>query len=269
MKPQFCSTAAPMLRLRNRVLMARRGTASRPLPRPPAGPDAERRPLNRRACRLRLSPPSSRPRLHCRRSPGRANAAPPTWCGSKRWCCRTRAGSRSRRRRRSAAPWPKRSRRGCARRRRHARRARAPLKAIDNYASYDCRGRNRVVGAKLSEHGKANALDIRSLKLADGKVVELTDPHVARDFREGLRQSACARFTTVLGPGLRRLSRGPRPRGPRRAPRRLPHVPMGRARAGRAARPLPRAAAAPPPAPQALTARVRRPLEPEACSDRR
>jgi len=75
------------------------------------------------------------------------------------------------------------------------------LKGIDNYASYDCRGRNRIVGAKLSEHGKGNALDIRSLKLANGTQLELTDPHAAKDFREGLRKSACARFSTVLGPG--------------------------------------------------------------------
>jgi hypothetical protein len=32
-------------------------------------------------------------------------------------------------------------------------------------------------------------------------VVELTDPHVPKGFREGLRKSACAQFTTVLGPG--------------------------------------------------------------------
>jgi hypothetical protein len=75
------------------------------------------------------------------------------------------------------------------------------LKSIDNFDSYECRGRNRVVGAKLSEHGKANAVDIRALKLANGKVVELTDPQVAKDFRERLRKNACARFTTVLGPG--------------------------------------------------------------------
>jgi hypothetical protein len=77
----------------------------------------------------------------------------------------------------------------------------SPLRAVENLTSFDCRGRNGAVGAKLSEHGKANALDIHSLRLADGKVVELTDPHVPRDFREGLRQSACAQFTTVLGPG--------------------------------------------------------------------
>ena len=77
----------------------------------------------------------------------------------------------------------------------------SPLKSLANLASYDCRGRNRIAGAKLSEHGKGNALDIHSLKLANGRVVELTDPQVPKDFREGLRQSVCARFMTVLGPG--------------------------------------------------------------------
>jgi hypothetical protein len=77
----------------------------------------------------------------------------------------------------------------------------SPLKAVENLTSFDCRGRNGTAGAKLSEHGKANALDIHSLRLANGKVVELTDPLVPRDFREGLRKSACAQFTTVLGPG--------------------------------------------------------------------
>jgi hypothetical protein len=75
------------------------------------------------------------------------------------------------------------------------------LKSVDNYASYECRGRNRVMGAKLSEHGRANALDMRSFKLANGTVVELTNVHVAKDLRDGLKRGTCARFTTVLGPG--------------------------------------------------------------------
>jgi hypothetical protein len=75
------------------------------------------------------------------------------------------------------------------------------LRSIDNYAAYDCRGRNRIIGAQLSEHGKGNALDIRSFKLVNGAGVELTDPHVSKDFRERLRKSTCARFHTVLGPG--------------------------------------------------------------------
>jgi hypothetical protein len=77
----------------------------------------------------------------------------------------------------------------------------ASLKTIETADSFDCRGRNRIAGAKLSEHGRANALDVHALKLADGKVLALTDPKVDKDFRLGLRQSVCARFTTVLGPG--------------------------------------------------------------------
>jgi hypothetical protein len=75
------------------------------------------------------------------------------------------------------------------------------LRTLANLASFDCRGRNNILGAKLSEHGKGNALDIRALKLADGRMVALTDPLVPKDFRDGLRQSVCARFMTVLGPG--------------------------------------------------------------------
>jgi hypothetical protein len=77
----------------------------------------------------------------------------------------------------------------------------APLAAVVNYDSYDCRGRNRVAGAKISEHGKGNAIDIRGVKLANGNVVELTNPIVAKSFRERVRLAACGRFSTVLGPG--------------------------------------------------------------------
>jgi hypothetical protein len=75
------------------------------------------------------------------------------------------------------------------------------LKSVVNLTSFDCRGRNGIPDAKLSEHGKANALDIQSLRLANGKMVELTDPQVPSNFRESLRKSACVQFTTVLGPG--------------------------------------------------------------------
>ena len=77
----------------------------------------------------------------------------------------------------------------------------AALRAVETYDSYECRGRNRVPGAKLSEHGKGNAVDLRAFILADGRVVALTDVSVAKDFRDELRESACHRFTTVLGPG--------------------------------------------------------------------
>ena len=77
----------------------------------------------------------------------------------------------------------------------------SPLTALDNYDSYECRGRNRVVGAQLSEHGRANALDVRGFKLADGRSIGLTDRTEPRELRETVLQSVCARFPTVLGPG--------------------------------------------------------------------
>jgi hypothetical protein len=76
----------------------------------------------------------------------------------------------------------------------------APLASVTNFAAYECRGRNRVVGALISEHGKGNALDIRALTLANGKHYEPTDVAVSKDARERLKASACARFSTVLGP---------------------------------------------------------------------
>jgi hypothetical protein len=77
----------------------------------------------------------------------------------------------------------------------------ARLTGIMNYDSYDCRGRNRVAGAKISEHGKGNALDIRAFALAGGKVISPVDYRVAHELRDNLKQSACKAFTTVLGPG--------------------------------------------------------------------
>jgi hypothetical protein len=72
---------------------------------------------------------------------------------------------------------------------------------LDNFDSYDCRSFNSVAGAPLSEHGRANALDVRALKLANGQSIALTDRTVSRDLRESVLHSVCARFTTVLGPG--------------------------------------------------------------------
>ena len=75
------------------------------------------------------------------------------------------------------------------------------LRSVQTYDDFECRGRNRVVGAKLSEHGKGNAVDLRAFALSDGRALVLTDVTVPKDFRDALRDSACHRFTTVLGPG--------------------------------------------------------------------
>jgi hypothetical protein len=76
-----------------------------------------------------------------------------------------------------------------------------PVRAIVTGTSYECRGRDRDPGAKVSEHGHANALDLSGLKLANGTTVHLTDKAAPKEFRELMRQSACTNFTTVLGPG--------------------------------------------------------------------
>jgi hypothetical protein len=74
------------------------------------------------------------------------------------------------------------------------------ITVLDNFDSYECRGFNRIPGAHLSEHGRANALDVRAFKLADGRSISLTDRTVSRDTRETVLHSVCKRFMTVLGP---------------------------------------------------------------------
>jgi hypothetical protein len=67
--------------------------------------------------------------------------------------------------------------------------------------SYDCRTRNGVVDAKLSEHATGDAIDLYELTLSNGKNLVLTATSVDKALRGQLERSACRRFTTVLGPG--------------------------------------------------------------------
>src|SRR5262249_22344504 len=78
------------------------------------------------------------------------------------------------------------------------------IERIDVAASFSCRSRNSVFGAIMSEHGKANALDIWALHLADGRRIGIQNADGPREFLAGMRESACARFMTVLGPGADR-----------------------------------------------------------------
>lgn len=76
---------------------------------------------------------------------------------------------------------------------------------IDVAASYACRGRNNSQGAKMSEHGFGNAIDISGFTLESGrKVSVLADWNGDRNAKKFLRQvrgEACGEFATVLGPG--------------------------------------------------------------------
>ena len=75
------------------------------------------------------------------------------------------------------------------------------MRGVETLESFGCRTFNGISGAKLSEHGHANALDVHSIKMANGMVIELTNATIGKPLRERLRQTACARFSTVLGNG--------------------------------------------------------------------
>jgi hypothetical protein len=77
----------------------------------------------------------------------------------------------------------------------------AVITGVSTATSFDCRGQNRDPNAKLSQHGLANAVDVRALLLKGGKALTLTDAAAPMHQRELLHEAACRLFKTVLGPG--------------------------------------------------------------------
>ncbi|QRG08509.1 extensin family protein [Xanthobacter dioxanivorans] len=75
------------------------------------------------------------------------------------------------------------------------------LSAVQIAASYDCRPRNRVAGARMSEHGLGKAVDVGGFELADRRLIKVEKGGLPRLLRVGMKDSACRRFATVLGPG--------------------------------------------------------------------
>ncbi|WP_166430649.1 extensin family protein [Polymorphobacter arshaanensis] len=80
--------------------------------------------------------------------------------------------------------------------------------SIANASSYVCRSRNHIAGAKISEHARANALDMASFTYARADLpagwaqwLGADGKPVAGSFIERVRLGACSDFTTVLGPG--------------------------------------------------------------------
>lgn len=86
-----------------------------------------------------------------------------------------------------------------------------PIAEITVAASYSCRPMNHVSGARLSEHGYANALDVSRFKLADGEVITVKGGWYGtereRAFLRDVHDGACNKFTTVLGPNYDRNHR--------------------------------------------------------------
>lgn len=71
-------------------------------------------------------------------------------------------------------------------------------------ASYACRPINHQWGAKLSEHGRANAIDISAFELDDGSKITVKGGWYGADrersFLRAVHRGACDTFSTVLGP---------------------------------------------------------------------
>lgn len=76
---------------------------------------------------------------------------------------------------------------------------------VDVPAGYSCRPRNNVRGAKLSEHGMGNAIDISAFTLSSGRKITVAQGWFgdgdAKGFLRQVRSDACGTFKTVLGPG--------------------------------------------------------------------
>ncbi len=74
-------------------------------------------------------------------------------------------------------------------------------------ASYACRPRNGRRGAKLSEHGFGNAIDVSGFGFSDGKSLSVEGDYYSSEFLKRVRTAACGIFRTVLGPGSDRSHR--------------------------------------------------------------
>jgi hypothetical protein len=81
----------------------------------------------------------------------------------------------------------------------------SPVVEIKNFGTYNCRTRNSVPGARLSEHAFANAFDFAGVTLANGYTVTVKKGwrgnETDRAFLREVDAGACGPFTTVLGPG--------------------------------------------------------------------
>ncbi|HWT13292.1 MAG TPA: extensin family protein [Allosphingosinicella sp.] len=81
----------------------------------------------------------------------------------------------------------------------------SPVRRIETFGTYACRGVNGRPGARLSEHGYANAVDVSGFLLADGRRVTVQegwngDDDRIRRFLRNVHQAGCRRFNIGLGP---------------------------------------------------------------------
>jgi len=75
--------------------------------------------------------------------------------------------------------------------------------SLEVVAHYACRSRNNQPGAKISEHGRGNAIDIAAINLKNGvslSVLTGWNDRVQSKLLRKIHGEACGTFGTVLGP---------------------------------------------------------------------
>jgi hypothetical protein len=86
-----------------------------------------------------------------------------------------------------------------------ARMLGSKVSRIETFGTYACRTVNSRPGARISEHGYANAVDVAAFVLRDGRRVTVehgwngTDEPVRR-FLRAVHREGCRRFSVGLGP---------------------------------------------------------------------
>lgn len=83
---------------------------------------------------------------------------------------------------------------------------------IESFGTYACRPVNNRAGGRLSEHGRANAVDIAAFVMEGGRRVTVLDGWNGEDertrrFLRAVHQAACRRFPVGLGPEANALHR--------------------------------------------------------------
>jgi hypothetical protein len=76
---------------------------------------------------------------------------------------------------------------------------------IETFGTYSCRGVNSQPGARISEHGYANAVDVSAFVLGDGRRITVVEGWNGEDdrvrrFLRAVHQAGCRRFAIGLSP---------------------------------------------------------------------
>ena len=83
---------------------------------------------------------------------------------------------------------------------------------IESFGTYACRPVNNQAGAKLSEHGRANAVDVAAFVVEGGRRITVVDgwngdDERVRRFLRAVHAAGCRRFPVGLGPQANALHR--------------------------------------------------------------